>query len=83
MNVIVVDNASGDGTAEMVAADYPEVELHAQKENLGFAAATNLGAKAGRAPLLLALNPDTRVTASRRSRRARQRSARARRGRRW
>jgi N-acetylglucosaminyl-diphospho-decaprenol L-rhamnosyltransferase len=63
MQVVVVDNASGDGTAEMVAADYPEVVLHAADENLGFAAATNLGARLGRAPYVLALNPDTRVTA--------------------
>jgi len=63
MKVIVVDNLSEDGTAEMVAAEYPEVELHAEQSNLGFAAATNLGARSGEAPYLLALNPDTRVTA--------------------
>jgi len=63
IRVIVVDNDSGDGTAEMVAADYPEVVLHAADQNLGFAAATNLGARLGQAPYLLALNPDTRVTA--------------------
>jgi GT2 family glycosyltransferase len=63
MKVIVVDNASGDGTVEMVRADYPEVELIASPENLGFAAATNLGARSGGAPYLLALNPDTAVTA--------------------
>ena len=62
MNVVVVDNASADGTAEMVAAEYPEVELIASDRNLGFAAATNLGARAGSAPYLLALNPDTAVT---------------------
>jgi N-acetylglucosaminyl-diphospho-decaprenol L-rhamnosyltransferase len=63
MRVFVVDNASGDGTAEMVASDYPEIELHAAGKNLGFAVATNLGARSGAAPNLLALNPDTRVTA--------------------
>jgi N-acetylglucosaminyl-diphospho-decaprenol L-rhamnosyltransferase len=62
MRVIVVDNASGDGTAEMVAAGYPEVDLIASPANLGFAAATNLGARRGEAPYLLALNPDTAVT---------------------
>jgi GT2 family glycosyltransferase len=62
MKVIVVDNASGDGTTEMVAADFPEVELIASPTNLGFAAATNLGAKRGGAPYVLALNPDTVVT---------------------
>jgi len=62
MNLIVVDNASGDGTAQMVASEFPEVELHARAENLGFAAATNLGARSGAAPYVLALNPDTSVT---------------------
>jgi N-acetylglucosaminyl-diphospho-decaprenol L-rhamnosyltransferase len=62
MNVVVVDNASTDGTAEMVTTEYPEVDLIASEVNLGFAAATNLGARRGRAPYLLALNPDTAVT---------------------
>jgi N-acetylglucosaminyl-diphospho-decaprenol L-rhamnosyltransferase len=63
VNLVVVDNDSGDGTAELVAAEYPEVDLVAAPENLGFAAATNLGARRGSAPYLLALNPDTAVTA--------------------
>lgn len=62
MRVVVVDNASGDGTPEMVRSEYPEVELIDSSTNLGFAAATNLGARAGDAPFLLALNPDTAVT---------------------
>ena len=62
MNVVVVDNASSDGSAEMVAAEFPEVALNRSSQNLGFAAATNLGARSGRAPYLLALNPDTRVS---------------------
>ena len=37
--VRVVDNASNDGTAEMVAAEFPEVELTVNTENLGFSAA--------------------------------------------
>ena len=62
MRVTVVDNASDDGTPEMVSASYPEVDLIASPSNLGFAAATNLGARRGDAPYLLALNPDTAVT---------------------
>jgi hypothetical protein len=62
MSVVVVDNDSGDGTAEMVKREFPEVELIASPENLGFAAATNLGARRGQAAYLLALNPDTAVT---------------------
>jgi GT2 family glycosyltransferase len=59
--IIVIDNASGDGTAEMVAAEFPDVALKASQENLGFARATNLGIQAGAAPYVLALNPDTQV----------------------
>src|SRR5690349_19297165 len=62
INIVVVDNDSGDGTAELVAAEHPDVDLVASPENLGFAAATNLGARRGSAPYLLALNPDTAVT---------------------
>jgi N-acetylglucosaminyl-diphospho-decaprenol L-rhamnosyltransferase len=63
MRVVVVDNDSRDGTAELIASEYPDVELIASAENLGFSAATNLGARQGEAPYLLALNPDTVVTA--------------------
>jgi hypothetical protein len=63
MKVVVVDNDSRDGTGELIASEYPEVELIASPRNLGFAAATNLGARQGEAPYLLALNPDTAVTA--------------------
>jgi N-acetylglucosaminyl-diphospho-decaprenol L-rhamnosyltransferase len=63
MKVVVVDNASADGTAEIIGSDYPEVELIASRVNQGFAAATNLGARRGDAPYLLALNPDTAVAA--------------------
>jgi N-acetylglucosaminyl-diphospho-decaprenol L-rhamnosyltransferase len=62
MSVIVVDNASEDDTTVMVAAEYPEVQLIASPTNLGFAAASNLGARRGTSPYLLALNPDTAVT---------------------
>jgi GT2 family glycosyltransferase len=62
MSVVVVDNASGDGTVGMVGREFPAVDLVASGENLGFAAATNLGARRGDSPYLLALNPDTAVT---------------------
>jgi GT2 family glycosyltransferase len=61
MKLIVVDNDSRDGTPEMIASEYPEVDLIASARNLGFAAATNLGAARGEAHYLLALNPDTAV----------------------
>ena len=59
--VQVVDNASGDGTRELVSRDFPDVQLHANDRNLGFAAASNLGIRAGGAPYVLLLNPDTVV----------------------
>src|SRR5689334_25345948 len=63
MSVHVVDNYSADGTADMVEREFGEVKLTRASENLGFAAGTNLAIRAGSAPLVLALNPDTRVTA--------------------
>jgi GT2 family glycosyltransferase len=56
--VIIVDNASQDGTAELVKLQYPWVTLVASKENLGFAAGNNLAAKSAVGRYLLLLNPD-------------------------
>jgi len=58
---IVIDNASGDGTAELVAAQWPDVRLLRRSENLGFARAVNEAAREASAPLLLLLNPDARM----------------------
>jgi N-acetylglucosaminyl-diphospho-decaprenol L-rhamnosyltransferase len=63
MQVFVVDNASDDGTIEMVKSEFPKVRLRAARENLGFARANNLAIREGSASYILALNPDTRVTA--------------------
>jgi GT2 family glycosyltransferase len=62
MNVWVVDNASGDGTVEMLGSLFPEVHAIASRENLGFGRATNLGITQGRGMYVLALNPDTGIT---------------------
>ena len=59
--VVVVDNASGDGSAELTAEEFPEVDLVAASRNLGFAAAANAGIARGSAPYVLVLNPDTEV----------------------
>ncbi len=61
--VTVVDNASGDGTAEMVAAEFPEVRLLRQKRNLGFARAQNIGIAGGSGAAVLVLNPDAAIEA--------------------
>lgn len=59
--VIVVDNASPDGTPEMIAKEFPEVRLFAMDQNLGFARGNNFAAVHARGRYLLLLNPDTVV----------------------
>ena len=58
--IIVVDNNSTDGSAASVE-DSSGVEVIRMKQNLGFGAACNIGAKIGDSPYLLFLNPDTRL----------------------
>lgn len=59
--VIVVDNASTDGSAELVRASHPHVTLIANTRNRGFAAANNQGLRITRGRKVLLLNPDTVV----------------------
>ena len=59
--VIVVDNASTDGSAEMAAEEFPGVTVVANRENKGFAAANNQGLRLARGAHVLLLNPDTVV----------------------
>jgi GT2 family glycosyltransferase len=59
--VLVFDNASRDGTAEVVAAEYPQVRLKGSPENLGFARANNRAASLAQGQFWLLLNPDTIV----------------------
>lgn len=61
LTVSVVENASRDGTVELIAEKFPWVDLIVLDENVGFARAMNLGAARGAAPYLLALNPDTEL----------------------
>jgi GT2 family glycosyltransferase len=61
VEVIVVDNASSDGSAEMVLQSFPTVTLIQNEANLGFAAANNQGFKVCSGNLILLLNSDTRV----------------------
>ncbi len=59
--LIVVDNASGDGSADLVTAEFPAADLVEAPANLGFAAAANAGIDRGSAPYVFVLNPDTEV----------------------
>jgi hypothetical protein len=59
--VIVVDNASDDGSVEMVREKFPVVCVIANKENLGFARANNIALSVAKGEYLLLINPDTVV----------------------
>ena len=61
VELIVVDNASSDGSAAAIAAEFPEAMLMAESHNHGFAQANNLAAARARGDYLLLLNPDTLV----------------------
>ena len=62
MEVIVVDNASSDGTREQLPPRFPEVRFLLNAQNVGFAKASNQGLEVSRGQYLLLLNPDTLVT---------------------
>lgn len=56
--VIAIDNGSSDGTQAMLASEFPEVRLIQNPDNVGFARANNIGARASRGRALLLLNSD-------------------------
>jgi hypothetical protein len=59
--VIVVDNNSDDGSVAHIRPRFPEIEIIANDENLGFAKACNQGLRIARGRFLLLLNPDVIV----------------------
>jgi hypothetical protein len=61
LEVLVVDNASGDGSPEMVRDQFPQVHLLQNPDNPGFAAANNQGIRQCHGDYILLLNPDTIV----------------------
>ena len=59
--VIVVDNASWDGSAQMVEAEFPQAGLIPLSANVGFAAGCNRGIERAAGEFVLLLNPDTEL----------------------
>lgn len=59
--VLVVDNASDDGSLEVLKEEYPEAKLIELAENTGFAHAVNVGIRASETPYVILLNNDTVV----------------------
>lgn len=61
LEVIVVDNASSDGSVAMVRTEFPQVTLIENHENPGFATANNQAICRGHGRYVMLLNPDTEV----------------------
>ncbi len=61
VEIIVVDNASEDGSIESLRENHPDVVLIENKENLGFGKANNIGLEKANGKYLLMINPDTIV----------------------
>ncbi len=61
IEIVVVDNASSDGSAKLVEREFPDVKLVKLIENRGFAAAVNAGIEASKGEFVILLNNDTRV----------------------
>jgi N-acetylglucosaminyl-diphospho-decaprenol L-rhamnosyltransferase len=61
VEVVVVDNASGDGSVEMLRREFPWVRVIANAENRGFTAANNQGMAVCAGRYLMLLNPDTEL----------------------
>ena len=59
--IIVVDNASGDGSVEMVRAEFPDVRLIVNVTNRGYTGGNNDGIAAATGRYALVLNPDTQI----------------------
>jgi len=61
METIVVDNASADGTPEMIGEEFPHVRLLRNSSNLGFAKANNIGIRSSRGKYVCLVNSDVNV----------------------
>jgi GT2 family glycosyltransferase len=62
--IVIVDNASSDGSSEFISSNYPDVTLIQADRNLGFAGGCNLGIRHSRGEYIVFLNNDTKVDAA-------------------
>ncbi|NWF90905.1 MAG: glycosyltransferase [Ignavibacteriaceae bacterium] len=60
--IIVVDNASDDGSVDFISDKFPQIKLIANSTNLGFSKANNIGLKISKGKYILLINPDTIVS---------------------
>lgn len=61
LNIIIVDNASQDGSVAYIEENYPEVEIIQNNKNLGFAAAVNAGIKSSKSEYVFLVNNDVEL----------------------
>ena len=59
--IIIIDNASSDGSVDEIKKNFPDVKIIENKKNLGFAAANNQGMRQAKGRYILLLNPDTKI----------------------
>lgn len=60
--IIVVDNASDDGSVEFIREKFPQINLIVNQTNLGFSKANNVALKVSKGKFILLINPDTIVS---------------------
>jgi O-antigen biosynthesis protein len=60
--IIVVDNASDDGSVEFICEKFPQIKLITNQANLGFSKANNVALKIAKGKFILLINPDTIVS---------------------
>ena len=60
--IIVVDNASDDGSVEFIREKFPQINLIVSQTNLGFSKANNIALKVSKGKFILLINPDTIVS---------------------
>ncbi|MBN1578562.1 MAG: glycosyltransferase, partial [Chitinispirillaceae bacterium] len=59
--IIVVDNASGDQSQQLITREFPRVHWIQLKHNIGFGKACNVGVQNARGKYIVLLNPDTMI----------------------